>query len=135
MDPDLGQSEVDRSRAHGPTITDIRRRLQTLVTYRDSLVRFARRRRANVHDAEDLAQLAIIRVATSATFNDRAGDPWPYLVRTMANLVAEHYRRKASDDAKNHGIRAPPTVAWSRTSSITRWLRRRFFVSLRPSRC
>lgn len=107
MDPDLGQSEVGRSRADGPTITDIRRRLQALATYRDRLVRFARRRRANEHDAEDLAQLAIIRVATSATFNDRAGDPWPYLARTMANLVAELYRRKVFEEAKSYGLRVP----------------------------
>ena len=65
------------------------------------LVRLAISRGAGPHDSEDLASESILRAAESECL-DCAQDAWPYLARTLVNLMTDHYRRDVRESRAQH---------------------------------
>jgi RNA polymerase sigma factor (sigma-70 family) len=87
-----------------PVSTDspsVRDRFRRMWPHWWRLFRFGTSRGLGSHDAEDLASETILRTAASRSFNDLL-DPWPYLVRTLMNLMADRYRRSLQESQALH---------------------------------
>lgn len=59
------------------------------------LVRYATTITRNQHDAEDVVQAALVRVAAKPKFLSRIEHPWPYLLRMVRNEALAALRRKS----------------------------------------
>jgi len=73
-----------------------RRPLQGFLVYYDELLGTWMRKLGNRHDAEDVAQEAVLRVLESG--QARIGEPRAYLFETARNLATDAYRRHAGHE-------------------------------------